>query len=197
MRDDEQNRFPILLGGILLGLVLILISTRGGAGFGNPALSQRFAPRPTDPNAPTAQSFQLPQVSLPDLPPEMRRALTNLRDRLAGGEAVPALTPVAIGPRLRIEVREIKRTGDRVKVAGSVSNIADRPVTIPPGAFSFRDSAGIIYATTGTGGAMLRAGESTSFDLSVPLPPDRGLTLIVTAPPDPPLEQILVVETKP
>jgi hypothetical protein len=197
MRDDEQNRFPIWLGGILLGLMLILISTRGGGSFDNPALTQRFAPRPTDPNAPTAQSFQLPQVNLPDLPPEMRRTLTNLRDRLAGGEAVPALTPVATGPRLRIEVQEIKRSGDRLKVIGSVSNIADRPVTIPPGAFAFRDSAGVNYATTGTGGATLQSGASTSFDLSVPLPADRGLALIVSVPPDPPLEQVLVVETKP
>jgi hypothetical protein len=195
MSDDERNNISIWVGGILLGLVLILISMRGGGGLENPALSQRFAPRPTDPNAPTSQSFQLPQVRLPELPPEMQRTFTDLRDRLAGGEAVPALTPVATGPRLRIEVGEITRSGDRVKIIGSVSNIADGTVTIPPGAFTFRDSAGVAYATTGTGGVTLQPGESTSFDLSVPLPAGRGLALIVTVPPDPPLEQILIVET--
>jgi hypothetical protein len=30
----------------------------------------------------------------------------------------------------------------------------------------------------------------------VPLPDGRGLTLVLTIPPDPPLEQVLVVEAK-
>src|SRR6266508_3397636 len=152
---DNRNTLPMWIGGLLLALALIVISNRAGGGLNSPALLQRFAPRPTDPNAPTAQPYQLPQVSLPNLPPALQRAVTSLRDRLAGGEAIPA------------------------------------------GAFSFRDSRGVIYATVGSGGTTLRAGQSTSFDLGVPLPPDLGLTLILTLPPDQPLEQILVVETKP
>jgi hypothetical protein len=71
------------------------------------------------------------------------------------------------------------------------------PLTIPPGAFSFRDSAGVSYSTGGTAGVTLASGQSTTLDLGVPLPDGRGLTLILTIPPDPPLEQVLVVEAKP
>jgi hypothetical protein len=67
---------------------------------------------------------------------------------------------------------------------------------VPPSAFSFRDSAGISYATAGSGGTTLQPGQSTPFDLGVPLPGERGLSLIVSLPPDPPLQQVLVVETK-
>src|SRR6266511_139682 len=194
---DNRNTLPMWIGGLLLALALIVISNRAGGGLNSPALLQRFAPRPTDPNAPTAQPYQLPQVSLPNLPPALQRAVISLRDRLAGGEAIPALTPVASGPRVRVEVGEVKRVGERIQVRGKIANSTDAPVAIPPGAFSFRDSRGVIYATVGSGGTTLRAGQSTSFDLGVPLPPDLGLTLILTLPPDQPLEQILVVETKP
>ena len=190
----DQNRFPIWLGGILLALILILISMRGG--INRPALTQRFAPQPTSPNAPTAQPFELPQVHLPGLPPNVQQALTALRDRFAGGQAVPALTPVASGPRLRVEVRTVQRESDRVRVMGSVLNQTNAPLEIPTSAFGFRDSAGITYAAGGDS-TTLQPGQTTPLDLSVSLPPERGLTLVVTLPPDPPLEQVLVLETKP
>jgi hypothetical protein len=189
---DNRSTLPVWLGGILLGLLLILFSTQGG-GINSAALVRRFAP---DPNAPTSAPFQLPQVNLPSLPEGMQRTLTGLRDSLAGGRAIPALTPVASGPRVRIEVREIKRSGEQVKVSGTVSNISDAPLEIGLSAFSFRDSAGVTYAASGAS-TTLRPGQSTALDLSLPLPEQRGFTLIVTLPPDPPIEQILVVETKP
>ncbi|MFL5804987.1 MAG: hypothetical protein ACJ8CR_25000 [Roseiflexaceae bacterium] len=191
MRDNRQT-LPAWLGGILLGLLLILISTQGG-GINSEALVRRFAP---DPNAPPPAPFQLPQVSLPSLPEGMQRTLTGLRDRLAGGQTVPALTPVASGPRVRIEVREIKRSGEQVKVSGTVGNISNAPLEIGLSAFSFRDSAGVTYAASGAS-TTLRPGQSTALDLALPLPEGRGLTLVVTLPPDPPIEQVLVVETKP
>jgi hypothetical protein len=196
MRDERQN-LPMWLGGILLALVLILISVRGGGGLGNPRLIQQFTPKPTDPSAPTAQPFELPQIHLPSLPPNVQQTYTDLRDRLAGGQAVPALTPEATGPRVRVAAGEVRRTGDTVHVRGTVNNIASGPVDIPSGAFSFRDSAGVTYGTSGSPGTTLQSGQSTAFDLAVPLPAGRGLTLILTLPPDPPLEQTLVVETKP
>ena len=193
---ENRNTLPMWLGGLLLALVLIVISNRAGGGFGNPALIQRFAPRPTDPNAPTAEPYQLPQVHLPSLPPAVQQAVTNLRDRFAGGEAVPALTPVATGPRVRVEVSEVKRGSERVQVRGTIANITNASLVVPPGSFSFRDSRGVMYATVGSGGTTLQAGQSTTFDLGVPLGPDLGLTLILTLPPDQPIEQTLVVETK-
>ena len=112
------------------------------------------------------------------------------------GQAIPALTPVASGPRLRVEVREVRRVGDQVKVSGAVTNISSAPLEIGVRAFAFRDSAGVTYAASGAG-TTLQPGQSTALDLAVPLPAGRGLTLLVALPPDPPLEQVLVVETKP
>lgn len=191
---DNRNALTMWLGGILLALVLIVISTRAGSGFNNAALSQRFIPRPTDPNAPTSESFQLPQVNLPSLPPALQQQITSLRDRLIGGQAVPALTPIASGPRARVEVTQIKRSGDHVQISGSITNITSAVLTIPPGAFTFRDSRGITYATTTSGGTTLQANQSTSFDLGVPVDAAHGLTLILTLPPDAPLQQTLLVE---
>jgi hypothetical protein len=193
---ENRNTLPMWLGGFLLALVLIVISNRAGGGLNNPALIQRFAPRPTDPNAPTAEPYQLPQVHLPSLPPAVQLVVTNLRDRLAGGEAVPALTPVATGPRVRVQVSEVKRASERVQIRGTITNTTDASLVVPPGAFSFRDSRGVMYATVGSGGTNLQAGQSTTFDLGVPLGPNLGLTLILTLPPDQPLEQTLVVEAK-
>lgn len=194
---ESRSTFSMWLGGVLLALLLIAISTRAGGGINTPALQQRFAPKPTDPSAPTAESFQLPSVNLPSLPPSVQQVITAARDRLAGGESAPALTPMASGPRARVEVRQVKRAGEQLQVSGTIANTTSAPLTIPPGAFSFRDSQGVLYATSGSGSATLQPGQSTSFDLGVPVPPERGLTLILILPPDPPLEQMLVVEAGP
>jgi len=192
---DRDKKIPMWMGGILLALVLILLSNRGSGGLTNPVLIQRFVPRPTDAGAPPVPGFQLPQVHLPSLPPAVRDSLARLRDRFASGEAVPALTPVASGPRAKVDVAEVRRTGGQVQIKGSVANISDAPLTIPPGAFAFRDSAGVSYSTSGSASVTLAAGQSTALDLGVPLPDGRGLVLVLTIPPDPPLEQVLVVET--
>jgi hypothetical protein len=193
---DRNKQIPMWMGGILLALVLILLSNRGSGGLTNPVLIGRFVPRPTDPSAPTAEAFQLPQVHLPSMPPAVQDTLIKLRDRFAGGAPIPALTPFASGPRVRVNVGEVHRVGDQVQIKGSVVNLSDMPLTIPPGAFSFRDSAGVSYSTGGTAGVTLASGQSTTLDLGVPLPDGRGLTLILSIPPDPPLEQVLVVEAK-
>lgn len=195
--SDNRNTLSMWLGGVLLALLLIVISTRAGGGLNSAVLQQRFAPQPTDPNAPTDTSLQLPQVSLPSLPPALQQVLTSARQRLLGGEAVPALTPVASSPRARVEVREVKRVSDHLQISGTIANISSAPLEIPPGAFSFRDSRGISYATGGSGGATLQPNQSTSFDLGVPVPDERGLTLIVNLPPDLPIEQMLLLETTP
>src|SRR3954447_23005041 len=97
---DRDKKIPMWMGGILLALLLILISNRGSGGLTNPVLIGRFVPRPTAPGAPPAQDLQLPQVHLPSLPPALQDTVIKLRDRFAGGGSIPALTPVASGPRV-------------------------------------------------------------------------------------------------
>ncbi|HEU5011572.1 MAG TPA: hypothetical protein VFT66_03435 [Roseiflexaceae bacterium] len=189
----DEGKFPLWLAGVLIAVFLIAIG-RFVSGPGNPVLVQQFAPRPTDPNAPTVESWQLPQVHLPSLPPAVQRRITDLRDRFGGGEAVPALTPVATGPRVRVEVTQVRRQGEQAEVRGTITNISDQPLTIPANAFSFRDSAGTTYAIEGSSSTELQPNQSTDLSLSVPLPAGRGLTLILNLSPDPPLEQVLLVE---
>ena len=193
---DRDKKLPMWLAGILLALVLILVSNRGSGGLSNPVLIGRFMPHPTEFGAPTPQPFELPQVHLPSLPPAVQDSLTKLRDRFAGGEAIPALTPIASGQHIKVDISEVRRVGDQVQLKGSITNISDAPLTIPPGAFSFRDSGGVSYSTAGSAAVTLAAGQTTTLDLGVPLPDGRGLTLILTVPPDPSLEQVLVVEAK-
>jgi hypothetical protein len=193
--NESRSALWMVLGGVLLAMVLIAVATNGRAG-PNPALVQQFAPHPPAPGEPTPAPFQLPLISLPGAPPELQQAMADARRRLGAGADAPALTPVASGARVRVQVDALRREGERLRVRGSVANTSVQPVEIPPGAFSFRDSAGTSYATSGTGGARLAAGEQTTFDLTVPLPPELGLTLILTIPPDPPLEQILIVEAR-
>jgi|HigsolmetaAR201D_1030396.scaffolds.fasta_scaffold08883_3 hypothetical protein len=191
MRDSE-SAFPYWIGGLLLGLLLIILSTQG-RGVNTEALQREFAP---DPNAPTPAPFQLPIISLPELPAGMQQTLNNLRDRFTAGQPIPALTPIAATPRVRVEVQTVTRSGEQVSIKGSITNISDAPLNIGLNAFSFRDSFGVSYAASGAS-TTLAPGQSTTLELALPLPKDRGLTLIFNLPPDPPVEQILMLETRP
>lgn len=192
---DDRHRIPFWILGVAVALVLILIGSRVGSGPINPALQQRFTPQTPGPGTPTAAPLALPRIELPSLPPELQRQVAELRRRLDGGEAVPALTPVAEGSQLRVEVRDLRREGEQLKVSGTVTNLGPEPLSVPPEAFSFRDSAGVTYNVAGSEGVELRPGQSTALDLTLPVPAGRGVVLILSLPPDPPQEQILAVET--
>jgi hypothetical protein len=176
--------------GVVLALALIAIGGMNN-GFGAPELTRRFAAQPPDP---LDLPLDLPRIEAPQAPPDLLRALDDLHKRLSGGQVVTALTPTAAGPRIEVRVSDLRRNGDQMIVRGSVRNPGNREVTIPPGAFTFRDSRGVRYATASSGGATLAPGAATDFEFTVPLPEGRGLTLIVDLPPDPPLEQVLLLE---
>lgn len=192
----ENPRFspPFWLVGVVIAVVLILIGQRLGGAVNNQALVETFRAQPTDPSAPP-QPGSLPQVSLPELPPEAQAALQRLGERFASGASVPALTPVASGARARVEVSAVARDGDNVKVRGTITNTAAQPLEVQTSAFTFRDSAGVTYTIGGSGATTVQPQQSAPFDLSVPLPAGRGLALVVTLPPDEPIQQTLVVET--
>ncbi|MEM8532461.1 MAG: hypothetical protein AAGF95_16580 [Chloroflexota bacterium] len=192
---NERKQVPFWLIGVLIALVLILIGNQIGSQPNNVELSRAFEPVPTDPNAPTVPSIEFPEVTLPELPPEVQQGVVGLRDRLAGGQSIPALTPVANSNQLQIDITQLRREGEQVHIQGQISNIASSSVNIPATAFSFQDSAGTTYGLNGNAITTLEPEQSTDIDLSVPLPPDLGLTLIVAVPPDPPIQQILIVET--
>ncbi|MDZ4718100.1 MAG: hypothetical protein SH847_06475 [Roseiflexaceae bacterium] len=191
----SESGMPFVVVGVVVALILIVVTFQSRPP-NETILQRQFAPQPIDPSQPTLAPFELPQVSLPDVPPDVRTTISDLTQQLASGKSVPALTPTMAGPSVQITIQGLSRSGDTISVRGQVTNISKQRLTIAPEAFLFRDSTGISYATEGSNPATLQPGEQTSFDLSVPLPEGRGLTLILTVPPDPPIEQTLMVELR-
>lgn len=183
----SNSPLPFVIGGLILALLLIVLSTRQIAP-GNPVLRQQFAPRPTDPNVPTPTPFRMPDISA-----ELQERLTTLQQQLASGQTTPALTPIASSVRVQVEAQELNRHGDRVHIRGVITNLTSQPLLIPPDSFRFRDSIGTPYTVAGGSGSVIGPQQASAFDLNLPLPPDRGLTMIFALPPDPPIEQILFV----
>lgn len=188
--NEQRPTLLFVALGVLIALALITIGGMNNRS-GMTELTRRFAAQSPAPND---LALDLPRIEAPQAPPDLLRALDDLHKRLSGGQVAPALTPTVAGPRIEVRVSDLRRNGDQMVVRGSVRNPGDREVTIPPGAFTFRDSRGIRYATASSGGGALAPGATTDFEFTVPVPKGRGLTLIVDLPPDPPLEQVLVLE---
>lgn len=190
MDAPSPRGIPLWVWGLLVGLVLIAISSQGRVGLRNPALSQQFAAQPSaglDPN------FQLPQLSFAGLPAGLQQAARDLQRAIGLGQSGAPIEPVATTPRLRVEIRELKPTEAGLVVRGTVTNIGGDEVRVPISAFELRDSSGASYLAGGGASVTLRPGENTPLELSVPLPPGRGLLLITSLPPDLPVEQKLLV----
>lgn len=185
---EEKQQFPLWLGGVLLAVVLIFIASRVNTPV-NPVLQQKFAPQPIDPNAPTSAPFALPGVSVPT---GLQEQFDQLRNRFNSGDEVPALTPIAEGGPVRMEIASLQRSGENVQVNGTIQNTGSVPLDVPLSAFSFQDSTGVAYAIEGSGQTTIQPGEQAPFNLEVPLPEGRGLTIILTLPSQLPLEQVLV-----
>jgi hypothetical protein len=189
MFDGSNRQRPIWLWGVLLALLLIVLSARGRFPTDNPALQQHFASQPAAANP----SLALPQLDLSSLPPEIQSVAQNVQRQLGMGQSVPALTPVAQNQRLRVEVSAVQLTADGVRISGTVTNISTTELQVPIQAFELRDSAGILYATSGNAQVRLAPGANTPLDLTIPMPAGRGLMLRLNFPPDPPIEQVLLV----
>lgn len=195
MRDSDSVG-PTLLIALVVAIVIIALgyvlpTNRGPI---NPVLVRQFEAQPVDPNAPTPAPWQLPKLNLPELPPELSSRVSELYNQYVGGGSVPALTPVARSNQVRIEIESIRREQDQVRVIGKVSNQGNQPVDLSPGDFTFRDSQGTLYRIKGSGSVTLGVGQGTALDLSAPIPPDRGVSLILTLAPDPPIEMILLAQ---
>ena len=122
--------------------------------------------------------------------------MRQMQERFRAGQAAPVLTPVATSARLRVEISELRPKGNDMQVVGTVTNISGAELDVPVSAFQLRDSANATYAASSANASRLAPGASTPLDLTVPLPPGRGLSLIVLFPPDPPMEQVLLVAPK-
>ncbi|RRR70982.1 MAG: hypothetical protein EI684_12255 [Candidatus Viridilinea halotolerans] len=190
---DHSRSIPIWFWGALVALLLILASTRGRFVPINNDLSQVFAAQPTP--ASMLPGFTLPSLDLANLPEDLQAAARDLMAQLGTGAAGRPVEPRAETVRLRIDVQEVRLVDGGLQIIGSVTNRSNSDLLVPISAFELRDSAGVSYSAGGGASATLKPGESTPLDLSVPLPPGRGLLLITNLPPDPPVEQRLIVTT--
>ncbi|MCG8348340.1 MAG: hypothetical protein MI924_11240 [Chloroflexales bacterium] len=189
MFDGSNRQIPIWLWGVLLAAFLIFLSARGRLPTDNPALQQHFASQP----AAASPDLALPQLDLSSLPSEIQSVAQNVQRQLGMGQSVPALTPVAQNQRLRVEVSAVQLTAEGVRISGTVTNISTTDLQVPIQAFELRDSTGTLYATSGNAQVRLAPGTDTPLDLTIPMPEGRGLMLRLNFPPDPPIEQILLV----
>jgi len=190
--NDRSRGVPIWLWGAVVGLILVLLSARGNLWAPeNPALSQYFAAQPTpegfDPN------FELPQLDISALPAELQTAARELLSTLNAGGAGRPVEPAVESQRLRVEVEELRQVEGGLQIRGRVTNISGSELQVPISAFELRDSSGASYVAGGGASAPLAPGASTPLELTVPLPPGRGLLLVTSLPPDPPVEQRLIV----
>ncbi len=187
MGGERSQGLPIWAWGALVALALIILSSRGHL-FGNPALNQHFALQPTP-----AGGAQLPDLGIGSLAPDLQNTARKLWHQIGLGGSGTPIEPVAITPRMRVTVGELRPVGGSLKVIGSVTNIGTTDMQVPISAFELRDSAGASYIAGGGASTTLRPGESTPLELTVSLPIGRGLMLITRLPPDPPTQQKLLV----
>lgn len=179
---------PIWIWGFVIGVILIIFSTRGRLSPENVALRDVFAVQP----APNLPSLPGPNLDLASLPAELQQAARDLQARLGAGQAGRPLEPAVETPRLRVEVHELRPSADGITLLGTVTNLSQGEVVVPLSAFELRDSAGVSYIAGGGASATLRPGASTPLELTVPLPQGRGLLMVINLPPDLPVEQRLI-----
>lgn len=180
----RRSGVPGLALGIIGGLLLIILVSRGGRAQGT--LRGVFAPHPGDPS-----TAVLPVISLEDLPQEVRNGQATAIALLGQGQAAPALTPVVEGGGLRIAVERVERRPGGVGVKGSIVNTGGAERTIPATALTFHDTQGQAYALS-SGSVSIAPGGRAAIDMTVPIAEGSGLTLLVSLPPDPPLSMVLL-----
>ncbi len=181
--------------GAIFAALLIFISIRGRLSPTNEALRQAFAVQP--PPVGLDLGSALPSFDIGSLPADLQQSARDLLAALGAGDAGRPVQPAVETPRLRVEVRELRPTDEGLQVLGEVTNISGGDLLVPISAFELRDSSGASYVAGGGASAILKPGESTPLELTVPLPPGRGLLLVTNLPPDQPIEQKLIVVENP
>lgn len=190
MHDHRTSIKPFALAGVLVGALLIFLSTRHAPG-GNAALQGVFA-------AQAQAQAQAQGSGGPSLPQGAAEAAGTAAGAAAEGWGISLPNPfgpkaIASGQTLRlaVEILPLEPADGGVKVVGRVRNISIGKVTVPISAFVLRDSSGREYIAGDGAKADLDPGAEVPLELSVPVPPGTPLTLTITLPPDPSVELVL------
>lgn len=188
---DDSPPIPFwaigILGAIaLIGISILMQQSRVMA------LADYFARQPT----PALPLPALPQLDVQNLAPDAQTAARAIWQQIAAGNRSQPIDPVASSQRVRVAIDGLEPTADGVRIKGTVTNLTNADLLVPISAFELRDSAGESYRSPSSTTANLPPGGSTPLELSVPLPEGRGLLLITHLPPDPPIEQRLLIDVR-
>ena len=182
---DDQSQGPSLVLAIVIfvGLLLLLQLFRGSASTGTP-LEQHFAA-----SRPAPREGKL---SLPPLPTGVVGLARTAAARIAGGQVGAALTPVAEGGSVRVEITSIRKQPDGLQIKGRVTNAGDQPLPVSLAAFHFRDETGTVYAAESAASTTLQPGQRAPLDMTLPIVDASELTLDVQLADEPPLRMVLI-----
>ena len=181
----KQAHGPSWLTAIIIfvGLLLALQLFRGQGPAGR-RLEEQFAARP-----PAAGSGRL---VLPPLPSSVAGLARTAAARIGAGGSAVALTPVAQGANLRVDIARIKATAGGLRITGAATNIGAQPLPVSLAAFRFRDGSGTLYTPESDAGTTLEAGGRVPLDLVLPIKDPSQLILDVVLEGEPPLRMILL-----
>ena len=134
-------------------------------------LEQQFAAKAPEPGA--------GQVELPALPSSVSDLARTAAARIDAGSTGQALTPVAEGGELRVEITGMRSAEGGLQVKGMATNIGQRPLPVSLAAFRFTDGTGTVYAPQNDASTTLAPGQRAPLDLTLPIQDPRQLTLDV------------------
>ena len=168
----------------IFAVLLLLLQLFGGRGPSGRALEQQFAASP-----PAAGAGKL---VLPPLPTGVAGLARTAAARIGGGEMAAALTPVAQGAELRIEITGLRRTADGLNIRGVATNIGERPLPVALAAFRFSDGTGTAYTADSAAATTLNPGQRAPLDLTLPARDVRNLVLDIELDGEAPLRMVLL-----
>ncbi len=181
--NRPQGPSWIVAVAIFAGLLLLLQLFGGRVRSGRP-LEQQFAA-----SRPAAGAGRL---VLPPLPAGAAGLARTAAARISGGATGAALTPVAQGAELRVEITGLRQTPHGLRITGSATNIGGRPLPVTLAAFRFTDGTGTVYAPENAAATTLNPGQRALLDLTLPIQNARELTLEIQLEGEPPLHMVLI-----
>ena len=180
--NGTQGPSWLLAVVIFVVLILLLQLFRDSSPGGRP-LAQQFAASRPEPGGVGPE--------LPPLPSSVGNLARTAAARIGSGGTGAALTPVAQGGSLQVEITGIRESGGGLQISGSVVNQSQQPLPVTLAAFQFTDGTGTVYAAENAAATTLAPGQRAPLDLTLPVQDARQLTLAVEQEGQPPIHMVL------
>jgi hypothetical protein len=183
LQGESRDRRPSILLALVIFVVLVLLVQQ---------VSQRQTTRPLQEHFAASSPASDEELQFPPVPTQLVPLVQTTTALISGGQAAPALTPVAQTDTLRIEIDQIASEEEGLRITGNVINISPNPVDVSLDAFRFIDADNGVYVSSGSPTTTLQPGQQAPIDLQLPITDPTGLQLEITLPDQPPIEMILL-----